>query len=182
MRPDRPCCRGFGLARFLRRKLALSRRSGGSVRNSPASAEAATGRLGDHRSYVTFLCWHRECVPVVQELRGGPNGLRAAYRILLNLNDPRSCLLQAKRPRQLSSAGGVLFLARCPAPRPLERWAISIAEDGQPRTDRSIYLIGFSLHSRLVGGPRVEFEGLSLARRGVSGDLQTAVTGLWTGR
>jgi hypothetical protein len=55
-------------------------------------------------------------------------------------------------------------------------------EDGQQRTDRSIYLIGFSLHGRLVGGPRVEFEGLSLARRGVSGDLQAAVNGLWTAR
>jgi hypothetical protein len=58
----------------------------------------------------------------------------------------------------------------------------SFIEDGETRTDRAVYLIGFSLHGRLVGGPKVEFEGLSLARRGVSGDLQGAVNGLWTGR
>lgn len=52
-------------------------------------------------------------------------------------------------------------------------------EDGQSRTDRSIYLVGFSLHGRLLGGPRLEFEGLSLSRRGVTGDLQTAVNGDW---
>jgi hypothetical protein len=55
-------------------------------------------------------------------------------------------------------------------------------EDGQSRTDRAVYLVGFSLHSRLVGGPRVEFEGLSLARRGVNGDLQAAANGYWIGR
>jgi hypothetical protein len=53
-------------------------------------------------------------------------------------------------------------------------------EDGQPRTDRSIYMIGFSLHGRLVGGPKVEFEGLSLSQRGVTGDLQNAVNAIWT--
>ncbi|HEY4030774.1 MAG TPA: hypothetical protein VGM25_10550 [Caulobacteraceae bacterium] len=55
-------------------------------------------------------------------------------------------------------------------------------EDGQSRTDRSLYLIGFSLHGRLVGGPRVEFEGLSLARRSLSGDPQAAANGRWIGR
>lgn len=55
-------------------------------------------------------------------------------------------------------------------------------EDGQSRTDRSVYLVGFSLHGRLVGGPRVEFEGMSLARRGVSGDLQAAANSYWLGR
>ena len=55
-------------------------------------------------------------------------------------------------------------------------------EDGQTRTDRSLYMIGFSLHGRLVGGPKVEFEGLSLARRGVTGGLQAAVNDLWINR
>ncbi len=55
-------------------------------------------------------------------------------------------------------------------------------EDGQTRTDRAVYMIGFSLHGRLVGGPKVEFEGLSLARRGVAGDLQAAANGYWLGR
>jgi hypothetical protein len=58
----------------------------------------------------------------------------------------------------------------------------SYMEDGERRTDRSVYLIGFSLHARLVGGPRVELEGLSLAQHGVSGDLQGAANGRWIGR
>ncbi|MGZ3274033.1 MAG: hypothetical protein ACXU82_08015 [Caulobacteraceae bacterium] len=58
----------------------------------------------------------------------------------------------------------------------------SFMEDGERRTDRSVYLIGFTLHGRLVGGPRVELEGLSLAQHGVSGDPQGAVNGLWMGR
>jgi hypothetical protein len=58
----------------------------------------------------------------------------------------------------------------------------SFIEDGQTHTDRAIYLVGFNLHARLLGGPRLEFEGLSLARRGVTGDLQAAVNGYWIGR
>jgi hypothetical protein len=58
----------------------------------------------------------------------------------------------------------------------------SFIEDGQRRTDRSVYQIGFNLHGRLVGGAKVEFEGLSLAQRDVKGDLQGAVNELWTGR
>lgn len=58
----------------------------------------------------------------------------------------------------------------------------SFIEDGQAHTDRSVYLIGFSLHGRMLGGPRLEFEGLSLARRGVAGDLQAAANGYWIGR
>ena len=52
-------------------------------------------------------------------------------------------------------------------------------EDGQSKTDRSVYYLGYSLHGRLVGGPRLELEGLSLARRGVSGDLQAVADSLW---
>jgi hypothetical protein len=55
-------------------------------------------------------------------------------------------------------------------------------EDGQTRTDRAVYMAGFSLHGRPVGGPRLEFEGLSLARRGVTGDPQAAANGYWIGR
>lgn len=58
----------------------------------------------------------------------------------------------------------------------------SFIEDGQTRTDRAVYMAGYSLHGRLVGGPRLEFEGLSLARRGVTGDLQVAANGYWIGR
>ena len=52
-------------------------------------------------------------------------------------------------------------------------------EDGQTKTDRSIYYLGYRLHPRVLRGDRVELEGLSLARRGVAGDLQTAAGNLW---
>jgi hypothetical protein len=56
----------------------------------------------------------------------------------------------------------------------------SYIEDGQHRIDRSVYLVGFNLHGRLLGGPRLEFEGMSLAQRGVAGDLQAAVEAIWS--
>ena len=52
-------------------------------------------------------------------------------------------------------------------------------EDGQTKTDRALYWLGFSLHPRLLGGDRVALEGLSLVRRGVTGDLQAATNGMW---
>lgn len=55
-------------------------------------------------------------------------------------------------------------------------------EDGQTRDDRAVYWIGFSLHGRLIGGPRVELEGLALAKRGVEGNLQAAVDSAWSTR
>lgn len=58
----------------------------------------------------------------------------------------------------------------------------SFIEDGETRTDRALYLVGFSLHGRLVGGPRVEFEGLSLASRVIAQDAQAAANGWWIGR
>jgi len=53
-------------------------------------------------------------------------------------------------------------------------------EDGQTKTDRAVYQLGYSLHPRLLLGERVELEGLSLARRAVAGDLQAAADQLWT--
>jgi hypothetical protein len=53
-------------------------------------------------------------------------------------------------------------------------------EDGQTKTDRSIYELGYSLHPRFLQSARVQLEGLSLARRGVSGDLQAAADKGWT--
>jgi hypothetical protein len=55
-------------------------------------------------------------------------------------------------------------------------------EDGQTRTDQSIYQVGYSLHPRFVFGDKVQLEGLSLARRGVTGDLQAQVNAMWKGR
>jgi hypothetical protein len=52
-------------------------------------------------------------------------------------------------------------------------------EDGQTRSDRALYMMGYRLHPRLLGGPRLELEGLSLARRDVQGDPQTAADQQW---
>jgi hypothetical protein len=52
-------------------------------------------------------------------------------------------------------------------------------EDGQTRSDQAVYLMGYRLHPRLLGGPRLELEGLSLARRDVQGDPQTAADQQW---
>jgi len=54
-------------------------------------------------------------------------------------------------------------------------------DDGQTKTDTSVYELAYSLHPRLILGDKVELEGLSLARRGVTGSLQGAVNGLWKG-
>lgn len=52
-------------------------------------------------------------------------------------------------------------------------------DDGEVRTDRAIYLLGYSLHRRFMRGAEVDLEGLSLARRNPAGDLRAAVDGLW---
>jgi hypothetical protein len=52
-------------------------------------------------------------------------------------------------------------------------------EDGQTKTDRALYLLGYSLHPRMLRADRVELEGLSLARRGVGEDVRSAVDALW---
>jgi len=55
-------------------------------------------------------------------------------------------------------------------------------QDGQPTTDRAIYQLAYSLHPRFLLGDRLQLEGLSLARRGVSGDLQAAANAAWAKR
>jgi hypothetical protein len=55
-------------------------------------------------------------------------------------------------------------------------------EDGQTKTDRSIYQLGYSMSPRMLRGAKVQLEGLSLARRGVSGDLQAAADSLWAAK
>jgi hypothetical protein len=52
-------------------------------------------------------------------------------------------------------------------------------EDGQTKTDRAIYELAYSLHPRLLREDKLNLEGLSLERRGVSGDLQAAVDRMW---
>lgn len=55
-------------------------------------------------------------------------------------------------------------------------------EDGQTKTDRAVYQLGYSLHGRTLRKDKVELDGLSLARRGVTGDLQAAADNLWAAR
>jgi hypothetical protein len=57
----------------------------------------------------------------------------------------------------------------------------SYVEDGEVRSDRSIYFVGYSLKGRMLLGSRLRLEGLSLARRAVGGDLQRQVDALWEG-
>lgn len=52
-------------------------------------------------------------------------------------------------------------------------------DGGEIKTDRAIYAIGWSWKSRLLRGSALKFEGLSLIRRGVAGDLQAAVDTAW---
>jgi len=52
-------------------------------------------------------------------------------------------------------------------------------EDGQRKTDKAIYLVGYTTHPRMLRSDKVELEGLSLLRRGVGEDLQRAVDGVW---
>ena len=53
-------------------------------------------------------------------------------------------------------------------------------EDGDTRTDNSIYEVGYAYHGRFLLGRRLTLRGISLSRRGVSEDLQAAVNRQWT--
>lgn len=52
-------------------------------------------------------------------------------------------------------------------------------EDGDTRTDRSLYRIGYAWRPKLLGGDQIRLEGLALVRRGVSGDGRAALEQLW---
>ena len=52
-------------------------------------------------------------------------------------------------------------------------------EDGQTKTDRSLYLLGYTLQPRTLRAPKVQLEGMSLVRRGVGEDMQAAVDAAW---
>lgn len=55
-------------------------------------------------------------------------------------------------------------------------------EDGLTKTDRAVYQVGYSLHGRTLRKDEVDLDGLSLARRDVTGDLQAAADNLWAAR
>ena len=52
-------------------------------------------------------------------------------------------------------------------------------EDGDTRTDRSIYQIGYAYRPRLLGGMQIRLQGIALSRRAASGDLQVMVNARW---
>ena len=54
------------------------------------------------------------------------------------------------------------------------------AENGDLRTDQSIYHLGYAWRSRLFGRPRLALQGVSLIRRSVPGDLKRSVQAAWT--
>ena len=54
--------------------------------------------------------------------------------------------------------------------------------DGQTRTDRALYFVGFSLKPRMLRPAKVELEGLSLSSRDVAGDPQAAADAAWAAK
>lgn len=58
--------------------------------------------------------------------------------------------------------------------------ATTYVEGGEMKTDRSIYAVAYSLQGRFLRGSAVKLEGVSLLRRGVTGDLQGAVDAAWS--
>ena len=56
--------------------------------------------------------------------------------------------------------------------------ATTFLDNGQTRTDQSIYWIAYRLKPHLLMGAKVELRGLSLARRDVTGDLKAKVEAL----
>ncbi len=52
-------------------------------------------------------------------------------------------------------------------------------EDGDSHIDQSIYLIGFSYHSRFLVGRQFALQGLALQRRNAVGDPQALVSKAW---
>ena len=52
-------------------------------------------------------------------------------------------------------------------------------QDGQTKTDNAVYEVGYTLHPRLILGDKLDLEGVFVARRGVSGDLQAAAGQMW---
>jgi hypothetical protein len=47
------------------------------------------------------------------------------------------------------------------------------------RTDRSLYRVGYVARGGLLGAVKLELQGVSLLRRGVTGDLQGVVDAQW---
>ncbi len=55
-------------------------------------------------------------------------------------------------------------------------------EDGQSKTDQAVYLLGYSLHPRMLRSDKAEMEGLSLSRHVAGPGLQAALDAAWAQR
>jgi hypothetical protein len=53
-------------------------------------------------------------------------------------------------------------------------------EHGEPRQDRSLYLVGYGWRGHFLGGRAISLKGLALQRRQAGGDLQAQVDQLWS--
>ena len=52
-------------------------------------------------------------------------------------------------------------------------------EEGDERTDVSLYRVGYSWKPRLLGGEQIRLQGLALVRRNVTGDSRKVVDARW---
>lgn len=52
-------------------------------------------------------------------------------------------------------------------------------EDGDTRTDSSIYLVGYAYHPKFLSGMKITLQGLSLGKRSVKDDLLAEVNRRW---
>ncbi len=51
----------------------------------------------------------------------------------------------------------------------------TFVEDGDTRTDTSLYRVGYAWKPRLFGGPKIALQGIELSRRAIKGDPKAAV-------
>jgi hypothetical protein len=73
--------------------------------------------------------------------------------------------------------------AGAPLPQGEARLPVGIVttyvENGETRTDRSIYRVGYTASPGLLGAVKLKLVGATLVRRGVTGDMQAAVDAAW---
>jgi hypothetical protein len=73
--------------------------------------------------------------------------------------------------------------AGAPLPKGEARLPVGVittyVENGETRTDRSIYRVGYVAEPGLLGSVKLRLLGATLVRRGVTGDVQAAVDAAW---
>jgi len=83
----------------------------------------------------------------------------------------------------LKSALKAARKAGAPLPKGEARLPVGIVttyvEEGETRTDQSIYRVGYVVQPGLLGTLKLKLVGVSLVRRDVKGDVQAAVDAAW---